>query len=63
VEAAIDPALATMVRRSWATIESVGDQSDYVTTIGNALITTITPIRRNLSAAKYLKTFWDKVSE
>ncbi|KAJ3413185.1 Vacuolar protein sorting-associated protein 53 [Chytridiales sp. JEL 0842] len=63
IETAIDPALATMMKRPWSSIESVGDQSDYITTIGNALVTSIKPIRKYLSAAKYLKTFWDKVSE
>ncbi|KAJ3194380.1 Vacuolar protein sorting-associated protein 53 [Irineochytrium annulatum] len=62
-EVASDPALSQMVRRPWGTMESVGDQSEYVTQMGNSLFAIAALIRRTLAGSKYLRTFWDKGSE
>ncbi|KAJ3186784.1 Vacuolar protein sorting-associated protein 53 [Irineochytrium annulatum] len=63
VEVASDSAFTQMVRRPWGAMESVGDQSDYVTQIATSLFATADLIRRTLAGSKYLRTFWDKGSE
>jgi hypothetical protein len=58
LEASCDPALAAMVKMPWSTIDSVGDQSAYVTTIVNHMKQTIPLIRDNLSSSrKYFTQF------
>ena len=47
-----EPALNTMIKMPWATIESVGDQSTYVTDIVNHMKQTIPLIRDNLANSK-----------
>ena len=52
LDANCDPALATMTKMSWKTIESVGDQSAYVTAVLNHMKQTIPLIRDNLANSK-----------
>ncbi|KAJ3115436.1 Vacuolar protein sorting-associated protein 53 [Phlyctochytrium bullatum] len=62
-EVAIEQSMTLMARRPWGTLESVGDQSDYVTQMGTQIIQLSTNFRKTLASLKYLKTFWDKFSE
>ena len=58
LDASCDPALATMIKMPWSTIDSVGDQSTYVTAIVNQMKQTIPLIRDNLaSSRKYFTQF------
>ena len=58
LDASCDPALNTMIKMPWSTIDSVGDQSSYVTSIVNQMKQTIPLIRDNLaSSRKYFTQF------
>ncbi len=58
LEASCDPSLVAMVKMPWSTVESVGDQSPYVTSIVNHMKQTIPLIRDNLaSSRKYFTQF------
>ncbi|KAJ3083889.1 Vacuolar protein sorting-associated protein 53 [Rhizoclosmatium hyalinum] len=63
VEMMADPAITVMLKRPWGTVDSVGDQSEYVTLIGTSLTNSVTFIRKYLTTQKYLRTFFDKFSE
>ncbi|XP_038059447.1 vacuolar protein sorting-associated protein 53 homolog isoform X1 [Patiria miniata] len=58
LESACDPALTAMNKVNWAAIETVGDQSSYVTAITTHIKQTLPTIRDNLaSARKYFTQF------
>ena len=58
LESACDPALATMAKISWTSVEHVGDQSPYVTAITGHIKQTVPLIRSNLATArKYFTQF------
>ncbi len=58
LENACEPALTAMTKLSWQTIETVGDQSLYVTSIINHLKTIVPVIRNHLgSSRKYFIQF------
>ncbi|KAL1129412.1 hypothetical protein AAG570_013939 [Ranatra chinensis] len=58
LEAACEPALTAMNKIQWQNVESVGDQSGYVTAITSHLKTTVPTIRDNLaSSRKYFTQF------
>ncbi|KAF0310102.1 Vacuolar protein sorting-associated protein 53 [Amphibalanus amphitrite] len=58
LESACDPALVTMTKMSWQNVESVGDQSGYVSIITGQLKTTVPVIRDNLAGSrKYFTQF------
>ncbi|KAJ3235185.1 Vacuolar protein sorting-associated protein 53 [Chytriomyces hyalinus] len=63
VEMSADPALTVMMKRPWGTMDSVGDQSEYVTLIANAINHSVALIKRYVTTQKYLRTFFDKFSE
>ena len=48
MELQCDPALAAMTKMPWSSIESVGDQSAYVTSFFNHIKQTIPLVRDNL---------------
>ncbi|XP_034947406.1 vacuolar protein sorting-associated protein 53 homolog [Chelonus insularis] len=52
LEAACDPALTAMIKVQWGAIESVGDQSTYISTIISHLRQTIPTIRDRLSSCR-----------
>ncbi|KAJ3206943.1 Vacuolar protein sorting-associated protein 53, partial [Dinochytrium kinnereticum] len=54
---------AEALLKPWGALESVGDQSEYVTQLGTQIIGLVTTFRKILSSPKYLRTFWDKFSE
>jgi hypothetical protein len=63
VEVAVEPALGSMSKRSWGTVDAVGDQSEYVSLIAAALTTHVTSIRKLLQGPKYFRTFCDRFTE
>ncbi|KAJ3333115.1 Vacuolar protein sorting-associated protein 53 [Blyttiomyces sp. JEL0837] len=63
LEASADSALTTMMKKHWGNVDSVGDQSEYVTQIGTALMGTITNVRKTLSGTKFFRTLCDKFAD
>ncbi|XP_069683523.1 vacuolar protein sorting-associated protein 53 homolog [Periplaneta americana] len=58
LETACEPALTAMIKISWQNIETVGDQSGYVTAVTTHLKQTVPIIRDNLaSSRKYFTQF------
>ncbi|CAA9997802.1 unnamed protein product [Nesidiocoris tenuis] len=58
LELACEPSLTVMAKTSWQNVESVGDQSPYVSSITTHLKTTVPLIRDNLaSSRKYFTQF------
>ncbi|KAJ9589592.1 hypothetical protein L9F63_017177, partial [Diploptera punctata] len=58
LETACEPALTAMSKISWQNIETVGDQSGYVTAITSHLKQTVPVVRENLaSSRKYFTQF------
>ncbi|RZF45718.1 hypothetical protein LSTR_LSTR005013 [Laodelphax striatellus] len=58
LEIACEPALTAMTRIQWQNVESVGDQSGYVTAITHHLKATVPLVRDNLaSSRKYFTQF------
>jgi hypothetical protein len=55
--------LVTMIRKPWAALEAVGDQSDYVTAISTNILSTATVIKKALAGQKYYRSFCDKFAE
>ncbi|PAA84950.1 hypothetical protein BOX15_Mlig013578g1, partial [Macrostomum lignano] len=61
VESACEPPLTAMQKMSWNTVEAVGDQSPYVSSIGSHLSTNVPVIRDGLtSSRKYFTQFCSK---
>ena len=63
VEMQLEPAMTMMIRKSWNTIDSVGDQSDFINQIGTNMSTNIQHIRKYLTSARFFKSFCDKFAE
>ena len=58
LETACEPPLGQMIKMPWASVDSVGDQSPYVTAIVNIAKQTIPVVRDNLaSSRKYFTQF------
>ena len=58
LETACEPPLTQMIKMQWSAVESVGDQSPYVTAIANVAKQTIPVVRDNLaSSRKYFTQF------
>lgn len=58
LETACEPPLSQMVKMAWSAVESVGDQSPYVTALANVAKQTIPVVRDNLaSSRKYFTQF------
>lgn len=58
LEIACEPSLLAMTKITWANVDSVGDQSSYVSQIISHLKTTIPTLRDNLSSSrKYFTQF------
>ncbi|CAN6465516.1 unnamed protein product [Victoria cruziana] len=60
LETKFEAEMAAMTRVAWGTIESVGDQSEYVNGI-NAILTTSIPVLGNLLSPIYFQFFLDKM--
>ncbi|KAJ3298080.1 Vacuolar protein sorting-associated protein 53 [Borealophlyctis nickersoniae] len=63
IENSVEPAMTAMAKKAWGTVESVGDQSDYVNLIASTLSTLVGVAKRNFATNKYFRTFCDKFSE
>ncbi|KAF9114222.1 Vacuolar protein sorting-associated protein 53 [Mortierella sp. AM989] len=63
VESHYDPALQSMSKLAWATVENVGDQSEYVSMIQMTLKTCVGAIQELITNKRYFRTFCDKFIE
>lgn len=63
IEINCDPALTVMSKIPWGTLQSVGDQSEYITMIGSVLNECIPIMKDGLGNVKYFKMFCDKFAE
>ncbi|KAJ3393548.1 Vacuolar protein sorting-associated protein 53 [Entophlyctis sp. JEL0112] len=63
VEMNADPAFTVMLKRPWGTMDSVGDQSEYISLISTSVMNSVAFIRHYITAPKYLRIFCDKFSE
>ncbi|KAI9012778.1 Vps53-like protein [Gaertneriomyces semiglobifer] len=59
----IDPAFQLMLKRQWAHLDSVGDQSEYVTVAARHINWAFAEIRKTLGGAKWWKIVCDKFAE
>lgn len=63
VNSCCTPALAAMTKIPWATLQHVGDQSEYVTTLSSILSRNVKDIRKVIQNPKHFKWFCDKLAE
>ncbi|KAF9181642.1 Vacuolar protein sorting-associated protein 53 [Haplosporangium sp. Z 767] len=63
VENHYEPALLSMSKIPWATVEYVGDQSEYVSLIHGTLKTCVGAIQELIINKRYFRTFCDKFIE
>nr|GLL23197.1 vacuolar protein sorting-associated protein 53 A isoform X1 [Ipomoea trifida]GMC77247.1 vacuolar protein sorting-associated protein 53 A [Ipomoea batatas] len=61
IETKFDTEMAAMTRVPWGTLESVGDQSEYVNGI-NTILTSSIPVLGNLLSTIYFQFFLDKLA-
>ncbi|CAN4101828.1 unnamed protein product [Withania somnifera] len=61
IETKFDSEMAVMTRVPWSTLESVGDQSDYVNGI-NLILTSSIPVLGSLLSPIYFQFFLDKLA-
>ncbi|CAA3028195.1 vacuolar sorting-associated 53 A [Olea europaea subsp. europaea] len=61
IETKFDAEMAAMTRVPWGTLESVGDQSEYVNSI-NMIFTTSIPVLGSLLSPIYFQFFLDKLA-
>jgi hypothetical protein len=50
-----------MTKLGWNAVDSVGDQSDYISQIARTLSTLVTCLKHTLIGTKFYKTFCDKL--
>ncbi|KAI8601751.1 Vps53-like protein, partial [Dissophora ornata] len=63
VENHYESALQSMAKLPWATIENVGDQSEYVSMIQGTLKTCVGAVQDLITNKRYFRTFCDKLIE
>ncbi|KAF9326080.1 Vacuolar protein sorting-associated protein 53 [Podila minutissima] len=63
VENHYEPAMVNMSKLPWATVEYVGDQSEYVSSIHNTLKTCVGGTQELITNKRYFRTFCDKLIE
>ncbi|KAI8990308.1 vacuolar protein sorting-associated protein 53 [Pilobolus umbonatus] len=63
LEQSFDSQFSQMTRISWSTIDTVGDQSDFITQIQDRIKRYITVFGRNIANRRYFRTFCDRFAE
>ncbi|KAF9931942.1 Vacuolar protein sorting-associated protein 53 [Linnemannia zychae] len=63
VESHYEPAMISMSKLPWGTVEYVGDQSEYVSMIHGTLKTCVGSIQELITNKRYFRTFCDKLIE
>ncbi|KJE95118.1 vacuolar protein sorting 53 [Capsaspora owczarzaki ATCC 30864] len=57
LEAACEPSFQIMLKMTWNSVESVGDQSDYVTSIAKVFANFVPTVRETVADARYFSNF------
>lgn len=63
MDQALEPYFLQMMRLPWGTMDSVGDQSDYVTSVMDIVKRYTSVIGRTISNKRYFRTFCDRFAE
>ncbi|CAH1763587.1 12480_t:CDS:10 [Entrophospora sp. SA101] len=63
IELCYEPALVSMTKIHWGTLESVGDQSEYVTMFQTTLKSCVVSAHKDITNDKYYESFCDKFVE
>lgn len=63
LEQSFDPQMVQMTKLAWGTMDSVGDQSDYVNQMTYIIKTNVSMIGRITANKRYFRTFHDRFAE
>ncbi|KAI9478178.1 MAG: hypothetical protein EXX96DRAFT_482902 [Benjaminiella poitrasii] len=63
LEQSIDSQMVQMARLSWGTMDTVGDQSDYVSQLIDIVKKNVTVVGRIIANKRYFRTFHDRFAE
>lgn len=63
LEQAFDPQFTQMTKLSWGSMDTVGDQSDYVNQILDIIKRNVTVVSRIIANRRYYRTFNDRFAE
>lgn len=63
LEQAFDPQLVQMTKLPWGSMDTVGDQSDYVSQILDIIKRNVTVVGRIIANRRYYRTFNDRFAE
>lgn len=63
LEQAYDQQFVQMTKLSWGTMDTVGDQSDYVSQILDIIKRNVTVVGRIIANRRYYRTFNDRFAE
>lgn len=63
LEQAFDPYFQQMIKLPWGTMDTVGDQSDYVSQIVDIIRRNVTVVGRVVANKRYFRTFNDRFAE
>lgn len=63
VNSCLQPSFISMSKIPWSSMNSVGDQSEYVVSLSNVLCNLIQIIRKTVTNSKQFKWFCDKFVE
>jgi hypothetical protein len=63
LELAFDSQMVQMTRLTWGTMDTVGDQSDYVSQILDIIKRNVTVVGRIIANRRYYRTFHDRFAE
>ncbi|KAJ2233588.1 Vacuolar protein sorting-associated protein 53 [Coemansia sp. RSA 1286] len=62
VENMCEPAFGALAQGPWHTLQTVGDQSAYVSMIASAVDAATLSVRRHVSGSRYLRSYCDKLA-
>ncbi|PKK67113.1 vacuolar protein sorting-associated protein 53 [Rhizophagus irregularis] len=63
IETCYEPSLTAMTKLPWSNLESVGDQSEYVTSFHNTLRLCVVSVHKDITNNRYFRSFCDKFVE
>ncbi|CAG8586437.1 16596_t:CDS:10 [Dentiscutata erythropus] len=63
IESSYDPALVAMTKLPWSNLDSVGDQSEYVTLFNRTILSCVVGVHKDITNNRYFRTFCDKFVE
>ncbi|CAG8609266.1 4106_t:CDS:10, partial [Gigaspora rosea] len=63
IELSYEPALVAMTKLPWSNLDSVGDQSEYVTLFNRTVLSCVVGVHKDITNNRYFRTFCDKFVE